>query len=738
MHNTILSNGKWRLTTARLGLAALFLFALAASTHAAEKAKVSPLPLGEAPKGYPGVRADVYVSPQGNDAWSGRQAAPNAAQSDGPVATIARAQQLVRKLKHDQPNRAAPIVVAIRGGNYYLPEPLGFTPDDSGTEKAPVIYEAFGGERPVISGGRRIEGWKVDAQGRWHAALPEVKNGQWSFAQLFAGDQRCSRPRLPRHGYYHVAESIAPSPAAQGRGFDGFRYAGDEIHADWANRGDVEVLAFHIWTASRMRIADVNPAEHTVRFTGTTRGTSNWAAFNKNGRFLVENVREALDEPGQWYLDRPQGELTYIPRPGEKPETTVVIAPRLPRLAWLEGDTAKRQWVQHLVFRGLTFAHDNWTLSPEGQSFPQAEVNLGAAISAVAARNVTFDRCAVRHVGGYGMAFGTGCRDNLVDRCELVDLGGGGIMIGAATAPGGHTWNAAPSEPEQVVSHHTIRRCLIAHGGRLHSAAVGVWIGHSPYNRIEHNDIFDFYYTGISAGWVWGYSPSYAHDNDIGFNHVHTLGQHVLSDMGGIYTLGISPGTRIHDNCFHDIDAFDYGGWGLYTDEGSSNIVLENNVVYRTKTGGFHQHYGKDNLLRNNVFAFAKEHQLQRTRTEPHTSFIFERNIVYWDGAGPLLGSNWGDNHFTLLDNIYWNCGGHAIRFPGNLTLTQWQEQRKQDHGSLVTDPKFVDPAKYDFRLRDDSPARKLGIKSLDASQAGRGEPPVLTRDLPLVPAAFE
>ena len=480
-----------------------------------------------------------------------------------------------------------------------------------------------------------------------------------------------------------------------------------------------------------MRIAEVLPGEHTVRFAGTTRSMSPWAAYTKGNRFFAENVREALGEPGQWYLDRPRGELIYIPREGEKPETTTVIAPRLPRLVTLQG-------VHHLVFRGLTFAHDNWTLGPRGQSFPQAEVNLGAAVSAAAVRNVTFEHCAVRHVGGYAIVFGRGCRDNLIDGCELVDLGGGGVMIGGAKEAGKQSWNAAPKSLDEAASHNTVRRCLIAHGGRLHPAAVGIWIGHSPYNRIEHNDIFDFYYTAISVGWVWGYAPSMAHDNDIGFNHVHTIGQRVLSDMGGIYTLGISPGTRIHDNCFHDIDAFDYGGWGLYTDEGSSNIVLENNVIYRTKTGGFHQHYGKDNVLRNNVFAFSKTDQLQRTRTELHTSFVFERNIVYWDGAGPLLGHNWADNHFQLDKNVYWNCAGHPVRFPGNLTLQQWQAERRQDRGSLVADPRFVDPQKYDFRLRDDSPARKLGIQSLDASKAGRGEPPVLTRDLPPVPAAFD
>lgn len=684
------------------------------------------------------TKADVYVSTQGNDAWSGRLAEPNAAKTDGPLASIQKAQEMVRRLKQKEPGRTKPIVVAIRGGMYFLTQALEFAPDDSGTAQAPIHYTAYGDERPVLSGGVKIDDWKPSADGRWHVTLPDVKSGKWSFAQLFVNDQRRFRPRMPKHGYYKIGEQLPPSPEAGNKGHNRFGFTGDDLRADWANRDDVEVLAFHQWTASRMRIAEINSAQHSVRFTGTTRGMTPWASFLKSHRFLAENVREALSESGQWYLDRPTGELTYIPMPGERPDQTVVIAPRLERLLVIEGDVKARRWVEHLRFCGLTFAHTNWTLPSQGQSFPQAEVNLDAAISAVGARNVVFHVCGVLHTGGYAMAFGTGCRDNVVEKCEMADLGGGGVMIGKVTGPGRHSWNAAPDDPEAVVSHHTVRDCLIAHGGRLHSAAVGVWIGHSSYDIIEHNDIFDFYYTGISVGWVWGYAPSHAHHNDIGFNHVYTIGQHVLSDMGGIYTLGVSPGTRVHDNCFHDIQSFSYGGWGLYTDEGSTGIVLENNLVYRTKTGGFHQHYGKENRIQNNIFAFGTEHQIQRTRTEAHTSFFFERNIVYWDNASPLLGSNWKDNNFKLDWNLYWNAAGTPIKFPGGLTLGEWQTKRNQDEHSQIADPNFVAPEKNDFRLKDGSPALKLGFKPFDYTKTGRTLPLVLTAKMPPVPRAFE
>ena len=673
------------------------------------------------------VSGDIYVSTSGRDSWSGRWPDPAADASDGPVASLRTAKLRVAELRRNEPNRDRPIVVCVRGGTYHLEQPLSFEPADSGTEQSPTIYEAFAGERPVLSGGVRITQWQTTSEGNWLATLDDVRSGRWSFAQLFVDDQRRYRPRLPAWGYHEVAEQL-------GRGAFGF--AGDDISADWANLGDVEVLAFHVWAAPRMRISSVNAAGRRAVFMRPS-----WQVIARGHRYIVDNVREALREPGQWYLDRPSGQLNYVPKAGERPDLAVVIAPRLEHVVLLHGDLESKRWVQHLEFRGLTFAHANWTLPVVGQDFPQAEIGLRAAIEVLGARHILFERCAVRHVGGYGIAFGSGSRNNRLESCELLDLGGGGVKIGHA---GYGTWDSIkkPSDdPDLHVSHHSIRNCLIAHGGRLHPAGVGIWIGQSSQNSIRYNDVFDFYQTGISVGWTWGYGRSDARANDIGFNHVHTIGQGVTSDMGGIYTLGVQPGTVVHNNHVHDIRSFDYGGWGLYADEGSTDIVMEQNLVHHTKTGGFFQNYGKDNHVQNNIFAYASEFQLEGSRSEPHLSFYFERNIVYWDNDSPLIGGCHSGAPCEINSdfdrNTYWNAAGKPLVFPGSLTLNEWREKKGQDKHSLVVDPLFADAKNSDFRLDANSPALQTGFEPFDVSKAGRFERSLLNKDLPGVPPAF-
>ena len=191
--------------------------------------------------------------------------------------------------------------------------------------------------------------------------------------------------------------------------------------------------------------------------------------------------------------------------------------------------------------------------------------------------------------------------------------------------------------------------------------------------------------------------------------------------MGGIYTLGKQPGTTIRNNLWHDIAATRYGGWGIYFDEGSSGILAENNVVYRTTHGGFHQHYGETNVVRNNVFAFARDHQIQRTRPEPHQSFSFVTNIVYFD-SGVVLTGDWSDDaHYQMDWNVYFDARPDAKPDQLGLGPCTWEKwlERGHDRHSLVADPLFVAPQRNDFQLQPNSPAFKLGFRPIDLSHVG-------------------
>ncbi|MHC4406527.1 MAG: right-handed parallel beta-helix repeat-containing protein, partial [Planctomycetota bacterium] len=698
---------------------------LTTTTRADNPAEPARKPQAKAMEIAPGVRVrpDFYVSPEGNDAWSGTLAEPNAGRTDGPFATIQAARDTIRRRNAEALDPRGWNVL-IRGGTYRVGEPIVFTPEDSGRVKAEISYVAWPGERPVISGGVPITGWEKQADGPlWSTTVPEVQEGKWHFRQLFVNGRRATPARTPNEGTFRSGGPGVPYKDRNAARRDkkakvSIYYQNDDLKA-WSNLDDAVVVVYHSWTTSRHRIKSLDTDKKLIEFTAPSGWPMGW--WEKNQRYYVECVREGLDAPGEWYLDRHTGVLAYYPRPDEDMTAAEVVAPVAEELLRLEGDAAAGRFVGFLQFRGLSFQHTAWTM-PEAETVDgQAAAFLKtAAVSGDGAVNCALKHCEIAHTGGYGLWLQSGASGNEVSRCHVHDLGAGGVRIGETSLP---------EEPKEQARSNQVRNCFIHDGGNVYHAGVGVWIGRSSHNVIRHNEICDFYYTGVSVGWSWGYAPSTAHDNWIKHNHIHHLGWGELSDMGGIYCLGVSPGTQLCYNRIHHVLSYSYGGWGLYTDEGSTGILMENNVVYHVKDGAFHQHYGRDNVVRNNVLALSATYgQIRRSREEDHNSFTIERNVICSDGV-PMLGGNWSNGNYKLESNCYWDTSGQVPKFPGDLSLAQWQE-KGHDAGSVVANPKFVDIASFNFDPAADSPVLKLGFQPIDTSGIGL-EGPAEWVDLP-------
>jgi len=648
--------------------------------------------------------AEFYVAPSGNDAHPGTQSQP--------FASLTRAQDAARTSRG-----AGPVTIHLRGGRYELAEPLEFSAADSGGEGRPVTWSAFQDERPIVSGGTLIGGWRRHDEKLWVADVPWVRERGRPFYQLFVGGQRRVRARTPNEGDYFYTKRLSLTNAAYPECL-GMTYQEDDL-AFLQDTSRATVVLFHNWVNSFNYIGQWNRERRRITFARP----AGIFFLGSEVRYFVEGAFGALDAPGEWHLDAAQGALYYYPLPGEDMEHAEVIAPRLATpLLTFRGTPEAGTFVEHLVFRGLSFQHADADLGRDYPHSVQGAHTQKGALFAVGLRHSIIENCEFTRLGEHGISLREGCASNIIRQCHFHDLGGGGVYLSEGTPASTADW--------YLTAHNVIENNFVHDGGRLFRAGCGVFLGGSAsYNQITHNEICDFSWMGVHLGWSWtGRAPAYTHHNEVGWNHIHHLGNGVLNDIGGIYTLGVSPGTVLHHNHIHDITRFErgpegYGGWGIYLDAGSSEIRVENNIVYNTRDGGLHLHcygYPSGNLVQNNIFAYSNEGQWMRNANdEPDTNHAhLERNIIYNANPRMLWGSNWKDGSKLTADhNCYWSEATPTPDFDRR-SLAAWQ-QTGRDQNSLVADPGFVNAGERDFRLRPDSPALKLGFQPIDVSDTG-------------------
>ena len=647
-----------------------------------------------------GVQEPVkfYVAPDGKDTWSGRISRPLEDGSNGPLASPDGARDAVRALRRKAGKDKDPVVVEFAGGTYRIPQTVVFTPEDSGTMAAPVIYRAADGAKAILSGARVITGWTKDPSGKlWTAPVPDGKKGAWHFRQLFVNDRRAIPARRPnREDYwFHIERQLKPYA-------DGIAVCRKGDIEPWPELKQIEMVLLRKWNFSRFRIESFDEKTRTVRLR-IGRKEESMRRWKSDRRYYLENSLRFLDAPGEWYLDRAARKL-YLRPFDEKafPEATVV-APAVDKLIVFKGKGAKP--VEYIRFEGLSFEHSSWSIGEGGYNGHQGDVAARAAIRADYVRGLDFIRCAFMRLGRYALFFNHGCTNNRIIHNEFTDLGGGAVLLG----PGGRSVKVEDQSTGNEISHNHVHDC-----GRVWHGSCGIWVGSASYTHIHHNYVHNHPYTGISVGWTWSDDPSGAHHNIIEHNHVHDV-MTFMGDGGCIYTLGRQNGTVIRNNILHDAYGWNGQANGIYTDQGSSGMLIENNLVARVLSGGVGAGTN-DNVVRNNIAVFTRKVALGTYHGDRRR---WERNIAYIKEGFPLdLRLKGEDNRFDR--NLYFHASGGSLEFPGGKDFAEWQKSGN-DPNSLVADPLFVDVEKGDFNLRPGSPAMKLGFVPFKVPVIGPG-----------------
>ncbi len=595
--------------------------------------------------------ADFFVATDGDDANPGTQAQP--------FATLGAARDAVRQALAASPETNVRVIV--RGGTYRISQPLTFHPQDGGNAQTTVTYQATTGETPVFSGGRPITQWVDNQDGTWSANVPEVKAGRWRFRELYVNGTRRPRARHPNDGYLRVVQS-GPDRRTS------FTFRTGDIPRS-ALGPNLELLFLHDWSTSRVRVSSIDHDSNVLTVAdpiGCQAPHYRIDHFEKHPRYRLENDPALLDAPGEWHLDETSGQLTYRPLPDEtlaRFAEDPPIAPLATSLLEVRGDDTRA--VRNLHFIGLHFRHCAWPIPDGGYAAGQAGFHerrdgkrdsplrelLPAAVSVQRAENCRFENGSVTRVGGSGIWLGSRCRNCVVAGCVIRDVAGNGVLVGEDRSRQVERRSWCDVAPDQVASGNVLSNNLIESCGQLYFGAVGVWVGMAERTEIVHNEIRYLPYTGVSVGWMWNPTPTPCKSNRIARNHIHHVMQ-VLSDGGGIYTLGWQPGTVLEGNVIHDVplNAGRAESNGMFLDEGTTDLEIRDNLIYAVTRSPLRFHRAGKNQVRNNVLAVRENIPLIRyNTTDPEDIELTDNQPIQSDTWHPAAGADTSERIQALV-----------------------------------------------------------------------------------------
>jgi parallel beta-helix repeat protein len=378
------------------------------------------------------------------------------------------------------------------------------------------------------------------------------------------------------------------------------------------------------------------------------------------------------------------------------PTSTQIIASVNEFVLLIAGESVNKT-VDDIIIDNVAIQHSAWNIGRTEEADGQAAAFLKSAPLYIAnATSVIISDVEISHTGSYGIWIKEGTTNINIINSLITDTGAGGIRIGQIIKP-----VPTPTTSINIISNE------VSYGGNVFPSGVAVISHRASDIVIADNLIHHHRYTGISVGWQWGYDPSGTSNVLVQGNYIYNTGQHILCDQGGIYTLGIQQGTVITGNVIKNVFSYAIYMWGIYLDEGTSQIVVSNNVVYNTGWASLFQHYGANNTIINNVFARASliqpphpgdrapDADVRVQLTENHTSWTYTRNIVYdaFQGANHSTFKSDAQNVIvSFSNNVYYNTYGTPLLFGyqrQQMSFTDWQKTG-QDNGSVIADPLFA------------------------------------------------